>query len=252
MELGLRDRVFVVTAASTGLGLATATSLVSEGARVALVARRSQALALAVQNLGGADHAVALTADLGAADTPQRAVDLALTSFGRLDGAFISVGGPPKGRVLQNTDQQWADAFEYVFMAALRSVRAVLAVNKSARLGLVLSTSVKSPMNELAISNGFRPGLGMLIKQLADEIGPDGGRVFGLMPGWMATDRTKTMMAAAADPQAALQAAESAVPLRRTGAPEELGQVAAFMLSDVASYVTGCVIPVDGGSLRCL
>lgn len=252
MELGLKDRVFVVTAASTGLGLATATSLVHEGAKVVLVARRADALAQAVQDLGGADHAVSLTADLGDADTPQRAVELALSAYGRLDGAFISVGGPPKGRVLQNTDQQWADAFEYVFMAALRSMRAVLAVNKSARLGVVLSTSVKSPMAELAISNGLRPGLGMLVKQLADEIGPDGGRVFGLMPGWMATDRTMGLMAAAADPEAALKAAESTVPLRRTGTPQELGQVAAFLLSDVASYVTGCVIPIDGGSLRAL
>ena len=107
MDLGLTDKVFVVTAASGGLGRATADQLVAEGARVVLVARRAEQLDAAVADLGGHAHAVALAADLSDPDTATAAADLALSSFGRLDGALISVGGPPPGAVLGNTDEQW-------------------------------------------------------------------------------------------------------------------------------------------------
>ena len=104
----------------------------------------------------------------------------------------------------------------------------------------------------MAVSNGLRPGLGMLVKQLADEIGPHGGRAFGLMPGSIGTQRLLDIHQAADNPAAARKAALVNIPLRRFGEPAEFGQVAAFLLSDAASYVTGCVIPVDGGVLRAL
>ena len=122
--------------------------------------------------------------------------------------------------------------------------RAVLVANKAARLGFVLSTSARSPLAEMAISNGLRPGLGMLVKQLADEIGPDGGRTFGLLPGSIATQRLLELAKDAG--------AEAQIPLRRFGRPEEVGRVAAFLLSDAASYLTGCLVPVDGGVGRAL
>ena len=130
--------------------------------------------------------------------------------------------------------------------------RATLAVNRAATLGFVLSTSTKSPLTGMAVSNGLRPGLGMLVKQLADEIGPHGGRAFGLMPGSIGTQRLLDIHQAADNPAAARKAALVNIPLRRFGEPAEFGQVAAFLLSDAASYVTGCVIPVDGGVLRAL
>ena len=116
----------------------------------------------------------------------------------------------------------------------------------------MLSTSVKVPIPSLAISNGLRPGLAMLIKQLADELGPDGSRVFGLMPGTVSTERIRVLHGQGADPAAARAAAESRIPLRRIGEPAEFGRVAAFLLSPAASYVTGSVIAVDGGALRAL
>ena len=115
-------------------------------------------------------------------------------------------------------------------------------------IGLVLSSSVKVPIGGLAISNGLRPGLAMVAKTLADELGPRGVRVFGLMPGLVSTDRTAQLYA---DEQGR-QRAQGGIPLRRFGEPAEFGRVAAFALSPAASYLSGCVIPVDGGALRTL
>jgi len=253
MDLDLRDRVFVVTAASGGLGRASAAQLVAEGARVVLVARRSDVLAEAVAELGP-DRAVAVTADLAEPATGELAALVALRAYGRLDGALVSAGGPPPGTVLGTTDVQWQAAFDQVFLAALRVSRAVVARATAPDLALawVLSTSVRSPLGGLATSNGLRPGLGMLVKQLADELGPTGGRVVGLMPGRVETDRVRQLDAGDADPAAARAAREAGIPLRRYGAPEEFGRVATFVLSPAASYLTGCVVPVDGGSLRSL
>lgn len=253
MDLQLTDRVFVVTAASSGLGRATADQLVGEGAKVVLVARREAALADVVADLGS-DSAVALTADLADPATAQDAARLAIETYGRLDGALISVGGPPAGPVLEMTDEQWRDAFDSVFLAALRTVAAVIEHGTADDLAIacVLSTSSLSPIPGLSISNGLRPGLAMLIKQLADEHGPRGTRVNGLMPGRISTERVQYLDSLADDPEAARRDSAARIPLRRYGDPAEFGRVAAFLLSPAASYITGSLIPVDGGALRAL
>lgn len=252
MDLDLTQRVYVVTAASGGLGRATANQLVAEGARVVLVARREQNLADAVAALGP-EHAVAVAADVAHPDTAQRAVDAALATWGRLDGAFISVGGPPRGGVLDNSDDEWRAAFDSVFLAALRVARATVAAAPGpVVLGFVLSSSTKSPLPSMAISNGLRPGLGMLIKQLGDELAPSGSRTFGLMPGSFYTDRIQWLYAQTRDPEAARAADSAEIPLGRLGDPEEFGRLAAFLMSPAGSYVTGTVIAIDGGRLRAL
>lgn len=253
MDLRLTDKTFVVTAASGGLGRATAQQLVAEGATVVLVARRADVLTEVVGELGS-ERAVSLAADLTEPVTADRACRLALDTFGRLDGALISVGGPPAGTAAGTTEEQWLGAFQSVFLAGLRVCRAVAAHSTAADLAIawVLSTSVKSPIDGLAASNGLRPGLAMLIKQLADEWGPQGTRVLGLMPGRVETERVAHLDSLAHDPVASRAASEASIPLRRYGRPDEFGRVAAFALSPAASYLTGCVIPVEGGSLRSL
>ncbi|RCK70537.1 SDR family NAD(P)-dependent oxidoreductase [Desertihabitans brevis] len=253
MDLHLADRTFVVTAASAGLGRATASALVAEGARVVLVARRADVLAEVVAELGE-DAAVALPADLSDPATPGRACELALSRFGSLDGALVSVGGPPRGAALANSEQEWRDAFDSVFLAALRVSRAVLehATRDDVALAWVLSSTAREPLPEMAISNGLRPGLGLLVKQLADEVGPRGARVVGLMPGTVRTERITALHAHSDDPEQAMADAAATIPLRRLGEPEEFGRVAAFVLSPAASYLSGCLLPVDGGKMRTL
>jgi len=253
MDLGLADRAYVVSAASGGLGRATAEQLVAEGARVALVARRAEVLGQVVESLG-ADHAVAVAADLAEPETAEAACSQAIAVFGRLDGALISVGGPPAGSVLGTTEDQWRSAFDSVFLAGLRLADAVVRHGTAQDLALawVLSTSVKAPVPGLAASNGLRPGLAMLVKQLADELGPNGTRVVGLLPGRVATERVQHLDSLADDPEAARARGEAAIPLRRSGRPDEFGRVAAFVLYPAASYLTGSMVAVDGGALRSL
>jgi 3-oxoacyl-[acyl-carrier protein] reductase len=251
MDLGLAGRVYVITGGSRGLGFATARALVADGARVVIGSRDAGQVAASVSDLGGADHAVGVAADNRSPDAPQRLVSAATESFGRLDGALISVGGPPGGTVAQTPEQAWRDAFESVFLGTVRIALAVgAALDTGGSIALVLSTSVRSPIADLAISNGLRPGLAGVAKTLADELGPAGIRVNGLLPGRIATGRVRELDARSGDPDTVRAELSERIPLRRYGAPEEFGRVAAFVLSPAAGYVSGTMIPVDGGALR--
>jgi 3-oxoacyl-[acyl-carrier protein] reductase len=256
MDLQLTDRVFIVTGGARGLGRASADVLVAEGARVVLSGRSQESLDEAVAALddaAGREAAVGVVADNADRATPARLLAAAEETWGRLDGALISVGGPPKGPVGAITDEQWSAAFESVFLGAVRLAREVgAALPAGGSLGLVLSSSVRAPLPEMAISNGLRPGLAMVAKTLAEELGPRGVRVNGLLPGRIATDRVAELDASTGDAEAARRAAESTIPLGRYGEPEEFGAVAAFVLSPAASFLTGVMLPVDGGLLRAL
>ncbi|WP_433282097.1 SDR family oxidoreductase [Micromonospora sp. CA-244673] len=251
MDLGLADRVYVLTGASGGLGFATAEQLVADGARVVISSRAPERVAAAVEALGGPERAIGLTADLTDAGTPERLVAAAREQFGRLDGALISVGGPPRGTAAQVTDEQWRESFETVFLGTVRTARTVAAaLTDGGAIGLVLSTSVRGPLPGLGISNGLRPGLAGVAKDLADEHGPRGVRVVSLLPGRIMTDRNRELLAASGDAERARTEAEASIPLGRIGDPAEFGRVAAFLLSPAAGYVTGVTVPVDGGALR--
>jgi 3-oxoacyl-[acyl-carrier protein] reductase len=251
MDLELTDRVYVVTGGARGLGRATADVLVAEGARVVLSGRGEESLAAAHQALGDAVEVV--VADNADPATPERLIRAALARWGRLDGALVSVGGPPKGPVTTITDEQWATAFESVFLGAVRLGREIgKALPHGGSLAFVLSSSVRAPLADMAISNGLRPGLAMVAKTLADELGPAGVRVNGLLPGRVATDRVAELDAATGDAEAARAAGVASIPLRRYGVPAEFGRVAAFVLSPAASFVSGVMLPVDGGMLRAL
>ncbi len=252
MDLGLRDRVYVVTGASRGLGLATAQALVADGARVVLCSRDEERLSAAANALGGADHALGVTGDLSDPSIGERLAASAVARWDRLDGALVSVGGPPGGPALSITDDQWRSSFESVFLGSVRIVRAVTSAmgDDGGAIALVLSLSVKQPVDGLASSNGLRPGLGMLAKTMADELGPRNIRVLGLLPGRVETDRIRELDDASGRPKKMREEFERKIPLGRYGEPAEFGRVAAFALSPAASYLNGVMIPVDGGLAR--
>ncbi len=251
MDLGLSDRVYLVTGGGRGLGRATAQVLVDEGARVVVSGRSEAALEQALIDLG--ENAVSVVADNADPETPGRLLHAARERWGRVDGALISVGGPPTGRVIDVTDAQWSAAFDSVFLGAVRLCREVAeALEPGGSLALVLSSSVKTPIAGLAVSNGLRPGLAMAAKALADELGPVGIRVNGLLPGRVGTDRVAELDEATGDAEAAKAASLKQIPLGRYGEPEEFGRAAAFLLSPAASFLTGVMLPVDGGMLRSL
>jgi 3-oxoacyl-[acyl-carrier protein] reductase len=251
MDLGLGGRGYLLTGASRGLGFATARALVDDGARVLVSSRGQESVDAAVAELGGEPAALGTTADLADPEAAGRLAAAAVERLGRVDGVLISVGGPKPGGVLDAADDDWRAAVESVVLGPLRLVRELVPhLGEGAAIGFVLSTSVREPLPGLAISNGLRPGLAVTIKSLADELGPRGIRVLGLMPGTVATDRMTQLWDAAGDPDAARAGTEAGIPLRRIGRPEEFGRVAAFLLSPAASYVSGTVVAVDGGRLR--
>jgi 3-oxoacyl-[acyl-carrier protein] reductase len=271
MDLHLRDRVYLVTGGSRGLGFAAAEVLVAEGARVLLSSPHEASAAAATARLtqdgAAADSVAWVVADNADAATPGLLIAAAEERFGRLDGALVSVGGTPPGTIATTPDEAWRRAFESVFLGAVRLARALgpylsgsdgggpgTGTASSSGTGgsivFVLASSVRVPLAELAVSNGLFPGLAGVVKMLAEELGPSGTRMNGILPVRIATERVREIDALSGDPDEVRARKSQEIPLRRYGKPEEFGRLAAFLLSPAASYITGAMVPVDGGSIR--
>lgn len=246
MDLGLKGRTALVTGASSGLGLASAASLAAEGANVVLFGRRRELLETEASRIGG----LAVPGDVTVPQDLERAVEATLEAFGGIDVLVWNGGGPPPGGGIDVTPETAQRAVELLFLPAVRLVHLCLPhLERSTRGRIIAITSIaaKEPVNNLALSNAFRPALTGWLKSLSRDVGPNGTTVNCVAPGRIATARLEQLY-----PQGASEADLADIPLRRWGAPSELGDVVCFLASERARYVTGQTIVVDGGSQRSL
>ena len=244
MELDLRGRTAIVCGASSGIGLACAESLAGEGANVVMLARRGDVLEREALRLG----ALAVTGDVTSPADLERLVAAAVGAHGRVDVLVLNSGGPPRGAALDVTDDEVEAAVALLLLSAVRLVRLCrphLEASGRGRVIAITSSAVKEPIDGLALSNAVRPGLTGWLKTAARELGPAGVTVNTVAPGRVDTARLREVY-----PDGATDADLAAIPLRRLGAPRELGDVVCFLASDRAAYVTGATIPVDGGLTR--
>ncbi len=256
MDLGLTDRVIVVTGGTSGLGRAVADTLVAEGARVVVASRSAERVARTVEELGGDQRAVGVAADVVSRDTGQQLLEAAMESFGRVDGLFISHGGPLPGPAADLEDDVLDESLVLAAAGPIRLLRTFGgALPEGGAMVALTSTSSVEPIPGLATSNLTRTAVWGYAKTLANELAPRGVRVNLLLPGRFATDRLDDLHRTVAESQGLtfdeVRADEAAaIPLRRVGDPAELGRVAAVMLSPVTSYVTGQAWAVDGGAIH--
>ncbi|HXG02264.1 MAG TPA: SDR family oxidoreductase [Candidatus Binatia bacterium] len=258
MDLGLKGKTALVTAASKGMGRACAMTFAAEGARVVMCARTERDLQAAAEEIrrrtGG--EVVAVAADVTRADDVKTVVRAARDAFGAVDILVANCGGPPRGGLDEVTDEQWYGAFEVSLLSVVRLIREVVPDMRRRRWGRILtiqSVSVKQPVEGLLLSNAVRPGVFGLVKTLVPDLGRDNITINVVCPGRILTDRYLSGARQAGLPiEEYVARGAREVPLGRIGTPEEFADVLVFLASERASYVTGVALQVDGGLVRAL
>ncbi len=246
MDLELTGRTAVVCGGSAGIGLGIAESLAEEGANLVLFARRRDVCEREAERLG----AVAVAGDVSVAADLERLVETAVSAHGGIDIVVNNSGGPPRTTALEMTEENIVQAVQLMLVSAVRLTSLCLPYleqSPGGRIVNVTSSTVREPVDNLALSNAVRPGVVGWAKTLARELGPKGITVNSIAPGRIDTARIREVY-----PDGPSEADLAAIPLRRLGTSREIGDLVAFLCSDRAAYITGTLIAVDGGLVRAL
>jgi 3-oxoacyl-[acyl-carrier protein] reductase len=262
MDLGLKDKVALVAAASRGLGRAVAEELAAEGASLLVCSRSEEKINQTAKEIAEATGAkiLAVAADVSNADEVARLAQFAIEGFGRIDILVTNAGGPPAGPFESFSLEQWEAATRLTLLSAIELARAVLPGMKERRWGRILnitSIAVKQPVDNLILSNSLRAAVTGFARTLANEVAPFGITVNNIMPGYTRTERVEELAQMMAESEKISPAEfvarwEKEIPMRRLGEPREFAALAAFLVSERASYITGTSIPVDGGWIKAL
>lgn len=262
MNLSLVGKVALVTAATRGLGYATAEALLQDGAEVVICGRDSDRTHRAVSMLQQLEHGSVhgVKADVTDLSDLKRLFNWVKESFGGLDILVMNAGGPPSGGLMETEDEAWYRALDLTLLSVVRSIRLavpLMSVRGGGRVLAITSSSVKKPIPGLVLSNAYRPAVQGVCKTASFELADRNIQVNCLAPGRFATDRLNDLDAARAEamgvPLESIQRAHTTkIPMGRTGTPAEFGRVAAFLCSSAASFVNGSTLVVDGGSMEAL
>ena len=260
MNLDLDGKIALVTGASRGLGFAAAQVLSEEGCKVAINGRNQVSIENSAERIQTVTHnnVAGIPGDVTQPVDIERIVAVTVERFGGLDILITNAGGPPPGGFEKFDDSEWQNAINLNFMSHVRLIRAALPHlqrSKAASVLTITSYSVKQPIVGLILSNSIRAAVAGLTKSLALDLGNEGIRFNSILPGWTETERVTQLMQARAEQkktsiesEIARQMAES--PLGRMAQPWEFGKAAAFLVSPAASYITGILLPLDGGMIK--
>lgn len=262
MDLGLKDRVAIVAAASKGLGKAAAVGLAREGVRVTILARGKDVLEATAEEIRRetGSEVLAIPADVTREEDVRRAVDETVKKWGRLDILVNNAGGPPPTSFLEASVDDFRKAIDLNLMSTVMLCKAAVPHMLKQRWGRIVnivSIAAMQPLPRLLLSNTSRPGVLGLAKTMSNELSKEGITINSVCPASTETDRVKQMVAArmkqTGETEEQVRADYAArIPMGRIGRPEELASVIVFLASERASFVTGAAIPVDGGEYEAL
>lgn len=262
MNLGLKGKVALVAAASRGLGRAVAEELAAEEASLIICARSKETLEKTANEIieRTGVSVLAVTADLSDTEDATRVVNSGIEKFGQVDILVTNAGGPPAGKFETLSREAWETATRLTLHSALELTRHVLPGMKERRWGRILnitSIAVKQPVENLMLSNSLRAAVTGFARTLANEVAEYSITVNNIMPGYTRTERVEELAQMMANkegvsPEEFIERWEREIPMRRLGEPREFAALAAFLVSERASYITGTSIPVDGGWIRSL
>lgn len=260
MDLGLKNKIALVTGASRGLGYATALALAKEGCRVAINSSDEAKVNAAAGKIASetGTQVIGLAGDLSLPNVPLMLVEEIIEAFGGLDILVTNASGPVPGNIESLDENAWQKGIELSLMAHIRLIKAALPhlkKSKNASVLAITSYSVKQPIPNLLISNSIRAATAGLIKSLAAELGRDGVRFNSILPGWTMTERVEELIAFRAKSnntsiEQEMSKVIAEIPLGRMAKPEEFANAAAFLVSPAASYIHGVAFPVDGGIIK--